>query len=249
MNRRFEPYAARVVDRDDVFDLLAHRGRVLCQDFIDGLDGKSLSPGAEHPETVGAGDDDVADAISDQEIPHLPEHRAAVIFVPEVMGYLHAAVQNDAQNRDRLLQVLIELKGLLRTRSRQGAAREKHGIAFRRHCIIGEEPGGPPLFIGQQAAVFGVVRGVAPHLFAAHFQEQIGRVDFLRADGGAQPAQTALKRHGLKGSIGRIVGSGDLSGCAVTLQESASLSAGAAVAAILRDLTKEVLHPHLRRSV
>jgi hypothetical protein len=96
--------------------------------------------------------------------------------------------------------------------------------------------------------MLGAVRGVTPLLFTAHFQEQFGRIDLFRADGGAQPAEAALEGHGRKRPVARIVGSRNLPGRAVPAQESAFLRTGAAVAAFLCDFDETIFHLPLFRS-
>ena len=85
---------------------------------------------------VWAGDNYFTDAISGEKILHLPKHGREMVASAKIMRDLHAAIEDDPQRWNTLLQLFIELERLVRTGARKIAAREKDRIASCREGIV-----------------------------------------------------------------------------------------------------------------
>ena len=90
----------------------------------------------KHSMAVWAGDNHVSDAIFGEESGHFPEHGGEITSSAKIMGDLHAAIEDDPQCWNALLQLIIELERLVRSGAWKIAAREKYGIASCRDGIV-----------------------------------------------------------------------------------------------------------------
>ena len=91
--------------------------------------------------------------------------------------------------------------------------------------------------------MFGVVTKAAADGFATHRQKHLGGIDVCRAHRGAEPAEAALKGHGLLKLVRRIIGRSDLFGVTVFSEERAFFLAKLAIDAVCPDFPQFLLQP------
>ena len=129
MDCLFESNGAWVVNGNDPLKGILMRQTIFRQDLVYGFYREISSVFFEHPMTIWAGDNHFPDAISGEEIFHIPEHGGEILVSAKIMRDLHAAIEDDPQSGETLLHMLIKLERLVRPGARKIAAREKYRIA------------------------------------------------------------------------------------------------------------------------
>ena len=143
---------------------------------------------------VGAGHQHLLHALLNQPVVHFREHFTHVLFAPQDVRRLQAAVKDDTDVRVTLVQLGKDLVDPVWSGAGEGTAGEEDCRAPLRQLVQAETARCAKPFISNKRRMLLEIAETAIYRLAPHLQKQSVQIKLLRAGETAEATETALER-------------------------------------------------------